>query len=202
MPKLADHRERRQEAVEALWRVLAAEGFAGVSVRSVVAETAWSRGIVDYYFESFSELLRLGLRRLCERDLAEHLDPGVRVGVAALRAMLLAGMPLDEQRRMVGRIWIAYLGATVGDPEIRHEYARCQALRGQAWQAVLAQMVERGELAGERDLEIEATHVMAFELAMNVYGLLNPQLARASVLEQHVDQFIASLIGEMPSRDI
>lgn len=197
-----DHEKRRREAIEALWRVIAAEGMGHARQRAVAAESGWSRGIIDYYFESMAELRLAGLRMLCEDDLGGHLAQPVMEGVTALRAALLASMPLDESRRLRGRVWIAYLGRCVADAEIAQEYARCQRLRGEAWRRILAQIVERGELAGERDLEIEATHVMAFELAMNVYGLLNPQLTTAPVLERHVDQFIASLIGEMPSRDI
>jgi len=194
MPRLADHDERRREAIEALWQVIAEEGIAAVSQRSVAARTGWSRGIIDYYFANMDELRLAGLRTLCDVEVESRLKAERPAGRAGLRAALMGGMPVDDRRRLFGRVWIAYLGAAASESAIRAEYARCQARRGAVWQTMLARMVERGELAEGCDLELEATHLMAFELAMNVYGMLNPGMLTASKLEQHADGFLDGLL--------
>jgi len=194
MPRLADHDERRREAIEALWSLIAEEGIAAVSQRRVAARTGWSRGIIDYYFADMDELRLAGLRALCEMEVEGRLKAERPAGPAGLRAALLGGMPIDERRCLYGRVWIAYLGAAASDATIRAEYARCQARRSAVWQAMLARMVERGEFSEGRDLELAATHLMAFELAMNVYGILNPGRFSATQIECQVDAFLDSLL--------
>ena len=192
MPRLADHEERRREAIEALWRVIATQGIDKASVRHVAAETGWSRGIIDYYFDGMQELLIAGLRAACEADVGLKVEGSSPDANRELRDALLARMPLDETRRVRGRVWIAYLGRAMTDPEVAAEYASCQQARGLMWVGFLSH--------GDHDLDEErlqeaATLIMAFELAMNVNGLLNPDTVTDEWVERQVDAFIATLMA-------
>jgi AcrR family transcriptional regulator len=192
MPRLADHEERRREAIEALWRVIATQGIDKASVRHVAAETGWSRGIIDYYFDGMQELLVAGLRAACEADVSLSVRSGSAETDGELRDALLARMPLDATRRIRGRVWIAYLGRAMTDPEVAAEYAGCQQARGLMWAGYLS--------SGDHDLDEEqlqeaATLIMAFELAMNVNGLLNPEIVTEEWVERQVDSFIATFMA-------
>ena len=194
MPRLADHEQRRQEAIEALWRVIATQGIDKASVRHVAAETGWSRGIIDYYFDGMQALMVAGLRSACALDL--EMEPGDEGdGPTALRAGLLARMPIDEERRLRGKVWLSYLGRAMTDPDIAREYADCQHARARMWGSLLEKMVAAGDIADDRDLQREATNIMAFELSMNAYALLNPGQVTSGMLEQRVDEFVNSLTG-------
>jgi AcrR family transcriptional regulator len=190
MPRLADHEERRREAIEALWRVIATQGIDNASVRHVAAETGWSRGIIDYYFDGMQELLIAGLHEACQADLSLAVDAAAESS-GALRGALLARMPLDETRRLRGRVWIGYLCRAMTDPSVAAEYAGCQRMRGLMWAGILSDGA--GDL-DEEQLQEAATLIMAFELAMNVNGLLNPESVTQEWIERQVDSFIATLM--------
>ncbi|MFL1376307.1 MULTISPECIES: TetR/AcrR family transcriptional regulator [unclassified Nocardiopsis] len=110
MPKIVDHEQRRRELADALWRIVAAQGPAGVSIRSVAAEAGWSPGALRHYFPTREELLLFAMdlseARAVERitRLHERLDPGLPLleRVAAYAEQLV---PLDDERRAEYRAW-------------------------------------------------------------------------------------------------
>jgi AcrR family transcriptional regulator len=195
VPKIVDHEERRREVIEALWRVIAKHGIEHVSTRSVAAEAGWSRGIVDYYFDNMDELLLAGLSVALEVDLDARREAAEHPGAEALRTMLLQSMPLDDERRLRGKVWLSYLGRAVSDPAICKEFARCQEERGQVWAAVVEGMIAATEMPSLPDAQAQAAHIMSFELAVNVYEMLNPGRVTPDVTVQHVDQFVDRLMA-------
>jgi AcrR family transcriptional regulator len=110
MPKVVDHEQRRRELADALWRIVAVHGPAGVSIRSVAAEAGWSPGALRHYFPTREELLLFAMdlseARAVERitRLHERLDPDLPLleRVAAYAEQLV---PLDDERRAEYRAW-------------------------------------------------------------------------------------------------
>ncbi|GGQ59172.1 TetR/AcrR family transcriptional regulator [Couchioplanes azureus] len=125
MPKVVDHAARRRELAAAVWRVLARDGVAEVSIRTVAAESGWSSGALRHYFATRAELLAFA----CEEVIAtvthrlENLRPEGTVREAA-EALLRETMPLDERRHLEASIAFAFLALGLGDPEL----ARVQRL--------------------------------------------------------------------------
>jgi AcrR family transcriptional regulator len=51
MPRTkGDHEARRRDVSEAVWRVLVAHGFGGLTMRAVAAELDASTGLLTHYF--------------------------------------------------------------------------------------------------------------------------------------------------------
>lgn len=124
VPKRVDHQVRRREIADALWRVVASNGFAAVSLRQVAAEAGVSMGLVQHYFDSREQMLLFALDSVSERarvhiaaELADQPEPSPR---AMVRALLTQVLPLDEQRRREGHALFAFLaeggrGGVVGE---------------------------------------------------------------------------------------
>ncbi len=125
VPKLVDHEQRRKEIAAAVWRVMARDGVADVSIRSVAAEAGWSSGALRHYFATRAELLAFAceevIAQVTERLMALKTSPDIRVAVAEV---LLETMPVDEQRRIEASLSFAFLALGLGDPEL----ARVQRL--------------------------------------------------------------------------
>lgn len=67
-PARGDHDARRRDVSEAVWRVLVARGFGGLTLRAVAAEMGASTGLLTHYFPSKRALLRSALDVLAQRS--------------------------------------------------------------------------------------------------------------------------------------
>ena len=63
MPKIVDHESRRQELVEAAWRVINRVGIDATTVREIAAESGYSTGSLAHYFATKDDILRSALER-------------------------------------------------------------------------------------------------------------------------------------------
>lgn len=74
--------EDRQELIlDAVLRLLADQGIAGVSIRSVAREAGVAHGLVGYYYADKVGLIGAALRRISEQDVALLApDPGLSSG--------------------------------------------------------------------------------------------------------------------------
>jgi len=158
MPKIVDWDERRDEILSATWRVIARDGIAGATIRAIAKEAGCSRGILGHYFDDKADILGSAL-------VHSHRRVGARMsaaaagltGLAALRAVMLEALPLDERRDLEAQIEISFWGRALGNQEMRElqhsEFDRlCDRLRGH-----LAEAADLGELADGYDLRL-ATH--------------------------------------------
>src|ERR1035437_2330873 len=100
---------RIEEFADATLRVVVRDGLAGVSYRSVAAESGWSLGAVQKAFPTKRQLLGAALRRT--RSLVPA-QIGTAPGRPTLRSWLvelvLRTLPLDEQRRRVVLVGMAF----------------------------------------------------------------------------------------------
>src|SRR4051794_41751968 len=117
MPVFVDHEERRRQVVAVASRLIAEAGLDAVTVRDVANAAGCSTAIVSHYFHNKKELLFLTYEASIQRatgrsERALGADPG------DLRAYLAEIMPLDEERLIEWKIWVAFWARAVSDPEI------------------------------------------------------------------------------------
>jgi AcrR family transcriptional regulator len=140
VPKIVDHEQRRRELAGAVWRVIARDGVAEVSIRTVAAESGWSSGALRHYFATRAELLAFA----CEQVIAQvserlmAMKPDRDIGTA-VRAALLETMPVDAERRTESSIAFSFLALGLGDPEL----ARVQRLHFSGMYELCLRLVEQ-----------------------------------------------------------
>lgn len=124
MPKIVDHRSRRAEIAEAVWRVVLREGAGAASVRAVAAEAGWSTGALRHYFASQHDLLAFTVTSLIERverrvaARAEAVVADGRPSGEDLVALLEEALPLDAERLAEAEVWLALVSAARTDPQL------------------------------------------------------------------------------------
>ncbi|HWD01829.1 MAG TPA: TetR/AcrR family transcriptional regulator [Amycolatopsis sp.] len=126
MPHRTDHEQRRREIAAAVWRLAADRGLEAVSMREVAADAGVSLRLVQYYFETKTNLLVLALRYLHERGeqrtqarLAAQPDQSVR---GVVRTLLTELLPLDPERELSLRVHRAYFSRTHSDPRLAYAF--------------------------------------------------------------------------------
>jgi TetR/AcrR family transcriptional regulator, cholesterol catabolism regulator len=77
-PNPDDRAERQAQILDATLRILAREGIGGVSIRAVSREAGVALGLVGYYYDDKTSLIRAALERIGEQDLG-ILEPNPRL---------------------------------------------------------------------------------------------------------------------------
>ena len=109
MPKDVDHDERREQLVEAVWRVVARDGIERATIRGIAKETGWSSGVLAHYFADKDDIIESALRFMYERIAArwERKLEGLS-GIRALQELVLDNLPLDDERELETKFLMNY----------------------------------------------------------------------------------------------
>ena len=194
MPVNVDHDVRRREVAEAVWRVLAETGFAGLSLRAVAKEMGATTGLLTHYFRSKGELVRHALDVVHERTVprmaeAETPDRGLDGLRVRLRAVLVDG----EEATVLSKVWVGFWDVALADPEL----GEAEAARYERWRERLRPLVDEavatGELAAGRDRETVVDVLTAFTHGLVVQALFDPERFPAERQYAVLDELLAAL---------
>lgn len=175
MPKIVDRDQRREEVLEATWRVIARNGIDGVSIREVAAEGGYSTGVVAHYFRNKDDVVRSALFRVWrqESDRIRQRTASLR-GLAALEAIAREVLPLGAQRTLEMAVWMAFWSRAIGDETLSSEQQRYYS----EWRALLSKHLREAVAAGEIgavDCEAEAVRLAGLIDGIGIQAMLEPR---------------------------
>jgi AcrR family transcriptional regulator len=174
MPARGDHDARRRDVSEAVWRVLAARGFGGLTLRAVAAEMNASTGLLTHYFPSKKALVAYALDVAHERTESRARSAAPAEGLPALRTALKDVLPLTPEAAAMNRVWVSSWDGSLGDSDLS---AR-ETDRYERWRSRLREHVQdahdRGELPAESDVDGITVTVAAFTHGLVVQALFDP----------------------------
>lgn len=182
-----------------MWRVLAAHGFGGLTLRAVAAEMGATTGLLTHYFPSKRALLRHALEVLDRHSAGRPRPAAERAGEASglvmLRATLLDILPLDAESAASNRIWVASWDVALADPELAQEHAERYGRARERMAGHLAQAKELGELPPDARPEDAAAAAQSFVLGLVVQALFAPGEFPAERQIALVDAYLAGVVG-------
>ena len=193
MPKDVDHDARREELLEAVWRVIARDGIERATIRTIAKETGWSSGVLAHYFADKDEILGSALRLMYERIAARWaVKLEGLTGIQALHELVLDNLPLDDQRELETRFFMNYWGRVIRDGEDVPPSGR----RGPQLIDLLSELVREGQNAGEIRVdeapEDVAERLLALIDGFSLHALLDPQRLtgerQAALVKQEFDR--------------
>ncbi|WP_431902097.1 TetR/AcrR family transcriptional regulator [Nonomuraea sp. bgisy101] len=198
MPKIVDPEARREEVVEAVFRVVRRDGLEQASLRNVAEEAGLAIGSVRHYFAGHTELMVFAMQAMNERvvrRLLEHVErlesAGDRLPVA--ESMLAELLPLDERRREEATIWLAFATAARTRPELRpHAEKSYDGLRHLVFR-VLDGARRRDRLREDVDLEVEVERLCALIDGLTVHAVLHPDRMDAGTMTRVLRSHLQSL---------
>jgi len=176
MPKIVDHDTQRQRFAEAAMRLIARDGFEGMTMRAVAAEAGLSYGSLFHYFDSKDELLIHAVRQLTDRQSRRVNAFSSRSrGLKALQRLLCDDALVDAASRDEAVVWLAFLSRAALEPGL----ARIHSQLIDGWLERIRQMLEEARAAGEvpaaLDTEAEALAIWVYSAGVGQQGLLYPQ---------------------------
>jgi AcrR family transcriptional regulator len=176
MPKDVDHDARREELLEAVWRVIARDGMERATIRVIAKETGWSSGVLAHYFTDKDEILVSAIRLMYER-IAARWDRKLEglSGLAALHELVLDNLPLDDERELETRFLMNYWSRAIRDGDGVPRPER----RGPQLIDLLSDLVregqEAGEIVAEESPEDVAERLLGLIDGFSLHTLLDPQ---------------------------
>jgi len=211
MPKFVDAALRRQEVVEAVFRIVAADGLERASLREVADEAELAVGSVRHYFASSDELLMhsfgvvvdriVGRLSAADERLAEA-RPGTPEHHQGVLTLLGEFLPLDDERAVDACVWMAFKNAARTKPFLAPEADRSH----RAVAAIVGRLVLEVASAADTDaamdqqrLVTEAERLLATLDGLTMHALLQPEWMTAQmcsdVLESHLSGLASSAGG-------
>jgi AcrR family transcriptional regulator len=197
VPKVVDHAQRRRELVAATWAVVAAEGIEAATVRRIAEEAGCTTGRITHYFADKEEVLVAALRQVHRAAGKRMLAAiGPRSGLEALRAVLAEALPLDQERILEWRVWLAFWGSAATSASLQAEqHERYREWRG-LLKRVLAGAQRDGQLPADIDLDRLVDQIVALVDGFGLQGVLDPEREQlASRLNGAVDALIRAESG-------
>jgi len=200
MPVFVDREERRRQVVAVASRLIAEAGLDAVTVRDVAEAAECSTAIVSHYFHNKRELLFLTYNSSIDRA-TERCEAALIAADGDLKAYVAELMPLDEERVIEWKIWVAFWARAVADPEIAEIQRSCiLRTRGNILR-IMRELDAKGAFASGVDLADEARRILTLLLGMAVQVLFDP--ADWPAVRQHalIDGELAKLYrsGRLPA---
>lgn len=155
----------RRRLAEALTRVVARDGIAGVSIRAVAAEGGVSGGTVQHYFSTRAEMIRYAME-WTSAQVEERLGGVSRWGEIRdwTRDILLELLPLDADRRREQAVWLAFVAHAETDPTLldlkRHTNSKLHDLYARIVRARREMPVHPDAATPPPDPDVEADAVL------------------------------------------
>jgi AcrR family transcriptional regulator len=194
MPKIINHDQRREEIAGAVLQVVGQHGVNGVSMRAVAKQAGWSTGILHHYFEDKQALLVGGLR-LAARITGKHIKQAMSGAdpKQQLRLVIEAGMPLDQRREVLCRIFFFFWAESVSDSDLSKELAH----NYDWWKQQIRSILEIGQKQGwvRPDISSKMLAEMLVAMADGVAvqaRFSSPKMSKKS-LTKHVAMWIDNL---------
>jgi AcrR family transcriptional regulator len=222
VPKFVDAAIRRQEVVDAVFRIVAADGLERASLREVADEAQLAVGSVRHYFASSDELLshafavvvdRITGRLTAADSRLADLTPRSSEHHSAVMGLLEEFLPLDEERAVDACVWMAFKNAARTKPLLAAEADRSH----RAVAAVVGGLIlglaaggadpAAGDGAGGVDQQVlvtEAELLLAILDGLTMHALLQPEWMTAAmcrdVLEAHLEGLNRRVAGGPTTR--
>ena len=202
MPKFVDAALRRQEVVEAVFRIVAADGLERASLREVADEAELAVGSVRHYFASSDGLLTHSFGVVVDRiigrltaadDRLAEAQPGTPEHHQGVFTLLGELLPLDDERAVDACVWMAFKNAARTKPFLAAEADRSH----RAVAAIVGRLVMARSSAADADVAVdqqrlvtEAERLLATLDGLTMHALLQPEWMTAQmcgdVLESHL----------------
>lgn len=175
MPKIVNHGERREQLVEATWRIIARNGLPGATMRQIAAEAGFANGALKPYFATKAALIEATYYHVFERT-NRRVAVAARglAGLAALEAFGREVLPLDEERLDEARVVISFWQQAAHD---RHAAALNNDSLDE-WRRAMTGWLEQarssGDLGAGVAISAAADALLNFMLGTQITAVLDP----------------------------
>ena len=194
MPKIVDHDRQREKFANAAIRLIARDGFEGMTMRAVAAESGLSYGSLFHYFDSKDELLMYAVRLSTRQQTRRVNDYATQhTGLQALRHLLCDDSIVSETTRDDSMVWLAFIyKAALNEP-----FSRMHDELIEGWLERIENLIRDAQVNGEvskaHDAGFEAMAIWVYSAGISQQGLLDPVRLTPALQKQLINAYLNKL---------
>ncbi|AHH99365.1 TetR family transcriptional regulator C-terminal domain-containing protein [Kutzneria viridogrisea] len=189
MPKIIDHEQRRGHIIDVTWRLITEGGVEAATMREIAAAAGFANGALKHYFASKEEIIEATYERALGM-MAEYVNLAGLRGLAALREIYTAVMPLDPPRITAGRVLLAFWQLALSDAKLHEKYL--EHLR--FWRGVLHRFIAEGREDGDIRTALPdeqlVDEIVLLTAGANVMSLVGAEFSTVALRHQHIESFL------------
>ena len=187
--------DRRIEVAKAAWQVIIREGLDRTSMRAIAQELGSSTGVVTHYFRDKEDLILFALGLVFE-NVASEMKACVKgqQGIDRLEQMIFVALPLDLIDRDDWKVWIAFLGYSIGREHLIQEHRKRYDLLRKIISQELADLQSTNLIRADLDLTLEANALVALVDGIGAGVVIYPEQFNPSQQQYLVRRHINTLL--------
>ncbi len=188
---LGDHQQKREDVAKATWVTIAKQGLHNTSLQSIADELQCTTGALRHYFRTKAELLLFAKNSLFDRARSRMRGAARRGhGLARLASMLSEGLPLDDERILMWRIYLAFQGHTVGDPALTARQHQSNCVTTRLFAEEIKRLQEERVIAAEIDAHSEALAAQCFIDGLSIAAIMATQTFTPSLQRKLLERYV------------
>jgi DNA-binding transcriptional regulator YbjK len=194
MPKIVDHDSQRTKFAEATIRLIARDGFEGMTMRAVAAEAGLSYGALFHYFNSKDELLMYAVHHSTSLQTQRVNDYATQyTGLTALKHLLCDDSIVSEASRDDSVVWLAFLYKAA----LKESFSAMHDDLIEGWLERIENLIQDAQQAGEVSTEIDATFeamaIWVYSAGISQQGLLHPKRLTPGLQKKLISAYLDKL---------
>jgi AcrR family transcriptional regulator len=186
MPAKVDAEDRRRLLVLAAAELIADEGINALTNTKIAKRLSGSTTMLTHYFRSKRELVLDTYQTMASRSRA-RVEQAMRESDDPLAACLHALLPLDDPTRLEWKVWLAYQGMSVGDPELTRIWASRAATAVDRITRLIESDISAGRVSSSIDPDLESDRLFALIQGMSFQSIVDQQRWSPAYLRRIVD---------------
>lgn len=197
MPKIVDHKERREKIIEIVADMLATVGVENTTIREISRQSGFSRGFIEHYFQNKEEMVS-GAVNWINRQAMRRAEQNLNAlkGLAALRALIEATLPITEQAKKEWKVRMQFWGLAAVNPELKKEQSKRIAIVEKMCLQHLHEGQALGEVADDVELLPIAQNILHRAYGLSCNSILRPGHFTAKRQLQALDDIMAGISKE------
>jgi AcrR family transcriptional regulator len=176
---------RKDSVLRACTEVIAEQGLERTTLRTIARRAGCTTGVLMHHFRDKDEILLVAVQQIFER-LDARMDAAAR-GLGAwegLRRALADALPLDRERVLGWKVWLAFVASALGNAEHRAEHARRYGRIRDRLRRAVESAAREGSIDRPADARATADAIFAAFDGIGTHAILEPaRFPRARQLE-------------------
>lgn len=194
MPKVVDHKQRKQLIIDKSTDIIAEHGFDELTIRGLAASLNMSTGMITHYFDSKDQILFAALQGVHDRfyHRAEKAI-GYQHGIEAIRRRMQASIPLAKSVKKDWSIMFQFWGRATHEAEFSKYMKREHSKLRQLDLDHLAYAQAHGEIDKKHNLEHIFEQLDAMTTGMGITSVFNPSRLNKNSTHAIIDETLQQL---------